>query len=71
MGRKKKTETNRWIVLRNGKRFLVTGEDGKYWFCGETQFLKAIHGEPIEEPEPAPNPEPEPEDAETDGVHVQ
>ena len=41
MAKKKKlTETARFLILPDGTEFLVTGEDGKYWYCGDTQFFK-------------------------------
>ncbi len=30
----------RSLVLKSGERFAITGEDGKYWLCGERKFRK-------------------------------
>ncbi len=30
----------KYIVMANGKEYLVTGEEGKYYVCGETRFRK-------------------------------
>ena len=45
---KKKTDKKRVVVLADGARHEITGETGKYWICGETQFRKAL-GYEIEE----------------------
>ena len=29
------------IVLKNGVEFPIEGENGKYYFCGDTQFRKS------------------------------
>lgn len=31
----------RMLVLRSGQRFAITGETGRYYICGNTQFRKA------------------------------
>lgn len=36
------------FVLPNGKRYDVTGENGKYVFCGATQFRR-VRGEIVTE----------------------
>ena len=28
------------VVTKNGKKYEVTGENGKYWICKNTQFRK-------------------------------
>lgn len=38
----------RYLVLPNGGKSEITGENGKYWFCGETQWRKS-HGWNTEE----------------------
>lgn len=37
---KKKELAERLIVLPNGDEYKITGETGKYWICGDTQFFK-------------------------------
>ena len=58
---KKKTQTTQlFYVLSNGERYIVTGETGKYYICGETQFRKnANRGKLIKESVDAPAPETE------------
>lgn len=51
-----KKKTKKVYVLSNGERYDVTGENGRYIFCGETQFRKAarrgkIEKETVEESE--------------------
>lgn len=29
------------LVMKNGEKFTITGEDGRYWYCGETRFRKS------------------------------
>lgn len=49
---KKKEAHTRYFVLPDGKKYKITGEDGKYWICGKTQFRKlAERGTVIEEQE--------------------
>jgi len=40
MATKKKAKTKTVFVLPDGTRYDVTGENGKYIFCGNTQFRK-------------------------------
>lgn len=51
-----KKKTKKVYILSNGERYDVTGENGRYIFCGETQFRKAakrgkIEKEAVEESE--------------------
>lgn len=39
MGKKK---TKKLYALRDGERHEVTGQDGRYWKCGERRFRKAV-----------------------------
>ena len=32
---------NKIIVMKNGAEFPIIGEDGKYFYCGNTQFRKS------------------------------
>ena len=32
---------NKILVLKNGCAFLISGENSKYYFCGNTQFRKS------------------------------
>ena len=41
MATKKKVKTKTVFVLPDGSRYDVTGENGKYIFCGDTQFRKS------------------------------
>lgn len=48
---KKKAKTKKVFVLANGDRYDVTGETGKYYICGDTQFRKlGGRGEIVEVP---------------------
>ena len=45
MGKKKqlleaKQEAKTYLVMKDGKRYELTGESGKYYLCGATQFRK-------------------------------
>ena len=56
MASKKKAtpKTKKVFVLSDGTRYDVTGENGKYVFCGKTQFRKsAERGKIVDEPIPA------------------
>lgn len=44
----KKKSAVAYVVLSDGSRYKITGEDGKYWICGDTQFRKSA-GYQIEE----------------------
>ena len=33
-------ETKKTLWLKNGKKYGVTGESGRYWLCKGTQFRK-------------------------------
>lgn len=71
---KKKTAKKRIFVLKNGDRYEITGETGKYWLCGPTQFRKlAERGRIVyEDVTPEPEPEVETESAEpVDGATVE
>lgn len=60
---KKKAKSKTVFVLRDGTRFDVTGEDGKYVYCGDTQFRKsAMRGELISEEIPQEQPKKETEE---------
>ena len=37
----KKGKTVRYAVLPDGSRREITGENGRYYVCGDTQFRKA------------------------------
>lgn len=60
-------KTEKILVMINGDRHTITGEDGKYWLCGETRFRKLSKQiasiEEVETPgaEIAAEPEPEAE----------
>lgn len=45
---KASAEEKRYFVLPNGTRYDVTGEDGKYVYCGATQFRR-MRGEIVTE----------------------
>lgn len=32
------------LVMKSGEKFAITGEDGRYWYCGETRFRKSNEG---------------------------
>lgn len=41
MAKKKETkERIGTVVTKDGKKYEVTGENGKYWICKNTQFRK-------------------------------
>lgn len=46
--KKAKTEEKRYFVLPDGTRYEVTGEDGKFVYCGTTQFRR-MRGEIVTE----------------------
>ena len=46
--KKSKPEAKRYFVLSDGTRYEVTGEDGKYVYCGATQFRR-MRGEIVTE----------------------
>lgn len=52
MASKKKTNADtaekRYFVLSDGTRYEMTGEDGKYVYCGATQFRR-MRGEIVTE----------------------
>ena len=53
--KKKSVEMERFLILPDGTEFLITGEDGVYWYSGDTQFFKHCGFEIVErEIEPAP-----------------
>lgn len=56
---KKKVKASRFFVLPSGERYEVTGENGKYWLCGDTKFRKSAGRGTVEEVRPAPEPEPD------------
>lgn len=62
MAKKKAKMAKLFFVLPNGNRYEVTGEDGKYIFCGETQFRKSANRGKLVTEEIAPEPEKAPED---------
>lgn len=41
MATKKKAKKKAVFILKNGTRYDVTGETGKYVLCGNTQFRKS------------------------------
>ena len=49
---KKKVKVVRYLLLPNGERFEITGETGKYWLCGDTQFRKSHGWAVLDEPVP-------------------
>ena len=56
MASKKKAapKAKKVFVLSDGTRYDVTGENGKYVFCGNTQFRKSAgRGQIVDEPIPA------------------
>lgn len=63
MATKKKAQpkTKTVFILHDGAKYDVTGEDGKYIYCGNTQFRKSANrGELVtEEVKPAPEQPPE------------
>ena len=36
-----KDNEKRYVIFKDGKKKAITGENGKYWICGKTQFRKA------------------------------
>lgn len=38
--KKEAKETIGTVVTKDGKKYEVTGENGKYWICNNTQFRK-------------------------------
>ena len=41
MAKKKAPETRGKVLkLRDGRKIPVVREDGRYWYCGKTRFLK-------------------------------
>lgn len=38
--KKEANETIGTVVTKDGKKYEVTGENGKYWICKNTQFRK-------------------------------
>lgn len=56
MAKAKKAKKKRFAVLPDGARHEITGENGRYWVCGNRQFRKAAAAVEIEK-----------EDAPTDG----
>ncbi len=40
---KKKTKEKFYYVLANGNRYEITGNDGKFIFCGDTQFRRSAN----------------------------
>lgn len=48
----KKTDETRYYVLPNNEKFEITGENGKYYICGFTQFRKAAHHGKVETVKP-------------------
>lgn len=57
MASKKKTaaKTKSFFVLKDGTRYEVTGETGKYVLCGDTQFRKSAGRGEIVTEKTAPN----------------
>ena len=61
MAKKKKAQLKTTFVLHNGTTYDVTGENGKYIICGNTQFRKSANRgdinrfEVTDEPEKAPD----------------
>ena len=39
MGKKNKAET--FLVMKNGDRYKIVGENERYWLCEGTQFKKS------------------------------
>ena len=66
MATKKKAQpkTKTVFILHNGTKYDVTGEDGKYIYCGTTQFRKSANRGTIAVEETKPEPEKEPEPSE-------
>lgn len=63
MASKKKAKSKVVFVLHDGTRYDVTGEDGKYIYCGDTQFRKsAMRGELVTEEIPQEQPQEETEE---------
>ena len=62
--KKNKTEKHWYLYTPDGTQFEITGEDGKYYYSGDTQFFKR-HGyrtEIVEFPVVEPNETEEPEE---------
>lgn len=38
--KKAKKPEGRYLVLENGERFEITGEDGRFYICGDRRFGK-------------------------------
>ena len=43
MATKKRTKAKTVFILEDGTRYDVTGENGKFIFCGNTQFRKSAN----------------------------
>lgn len=58
-------KTEKILVMINGDRLTITGEDGKYWLCSETRFRKlskqivSVEEVEVTDAEAAAEPEPE------------
>ena len=61
MATKKKAKTKTVFVLHDGTKYDVTGENGKYIYCGNTQFRKSANCGKLVTEEIAPEPEKAPE----------
>lgn len=62
MATKKKAKAKTVFVLNDGTRYDVTGENGKYVFCGNTQFRKSAGRGRIITEQAAAEPEKKPDE---------
>ena len=51
MAKKKPIKGNgkRSLILPDGTKLAIAGEDGKYWYCEGTQFFKHLGYEVVEQ----------------------
>lgn len=74
MASKKKAKTKKVFVLHDGTSFDVTGEDGKFFYCGKTQFRRGSRLGEIREVElsgKAEEAEPKASEAQTDTMSAE
>lgn len=36
-----KDKTKKVLLMKNGAEYEITGDNGRFWLCGNTQFRKA------------------------------
>lgn len=67
MAKKKTEKAERYVLLANGEKHAITGEEGRYYICGDIRFRKAnvtVEKAPAvqEKTEPEAEPETAPEE---------